>query len=83
MGEHTLGYRSVNFADIAYGSDRYLVAVNSASKPVTVRVRGLPLEKVLAYNVFTGSAPIKVAGGQFSLHFEPLEAKCLRFARAN
>jgi hypothetical protein len=76
-----LRYPSVNFADIAYGSSRYLVAVNSAEQPVSVRVRGLPHEEVLAYDVFAKADPEKIAGGQFSLHLAPLEAKCLRFAQ--
>jgi len=71
-----LRYPAVSFADIAYGSSRYL-----AEQPVSVRVRGLPLEEVLAYNVFAGDEPTEIAGGQFSLHFAPLEVKCLRFAR--
>ncbi|MDO9565906.1 MAG: hypothetical protein Q7J15_04120 [Candidatus Desulfaltia sp.] len=76
----TIEYPSVNFLDVAHGTDRYLFAVNSANEPVLVMVGGLPDAKILVYDVFNAGDPMHVGEKEFKLKFEPLEVKCMRFA---
>lgn len=73
-------YSSVSFANIAYGTDRYLFLVNSAQTQTTVHISGLPQTKVLKQNVFESSKAKLLDGGQFDIDLMPLDVKCFKFS---
>ncbi len=73
-------YDSVNFSNIAYKHKRYLIAVNSADKPVTVEFSGFPAVETL--DAFSGKAiSAGPENGTFKLTFKPLEVKGYIFKR--
>jgi hypothetical protein len=72
-------YPSISFVDIAYGPDRYLLAVNSSSKPVTVHGTGLPSGQIEAVDLFADSAVV-MDGPSFDATFEPFQVMAWRFS---
>ncbi|MCP4644949.1 MAG: hypothetical protein GY851_31195, partial [bacterium] len=76
----TAEYPSVVHLDVACGDRRCLFAVNSARAPVRCWVSGLPVEPVMAHDVFGEEEPIAVEGGGFELGLDPLGVRAFRFA---
>ena len=78
--EKTINYPSIGFANIAHARGRYLFMVNSAEKPVTAVVSGMP-ENTVVKDAVTGKI-ITVAGKNgIELKFKSLEVKLLKLER--
>ena len=78
---HVEQYPSVSFLDVAYGTDRYLFAVNSSYGHVRAIVSGLPDAPIAMTDVLAEPERATVEGGTFELRLEPLGVKGLRFSR--
>lgn len=72
---------SVVLADIAFGTTRYLVAVNSAATSVTVRFGGLPSESVNSLRLFDGQ--LDVVQESFEYTFQPYEVAAWQFTASD
>ena len=72
-------YPSINFANIAYKNDRYLIAVNSTEQNVKTEFSGFPVNTAAfnAVNGKTAAAPLK---GKLKLEFKPYEVITLKFS---
>ncbi len=74
-------YDSVNFANIQYGTERYLIAVNSTSEQVTVKFKGLPLASIHTVQLFDAIStkrpncqpPDIIKDGQITCSIHPLD----------
>jgi len=73
-------YSSLNYADIAYGKERYLVIVNSADQAVSAVISGLPQDEVLVMDLFDSQTITSITGGSFSADFGPWQVKAYRLA---
>jgi len=73
-------YPSVSLLDVAYGTERYLFAVNSSYGHVRAIVSGLPGQPISVEDVFGAEERQTVEGGSFEVRFTPLQVKGFRFA---
>jgi len=76
-------YPAIAHLDIAYGTHRYLLAVNSSNDVVRVVCSGLPNEKLVAVDLFgQQSPPVESEDGALKLCFAALEVKAFRLIAA-
>jgi len=80
-GERPAHFPSVNYANLAWGSERYLFAVNSANERVRVRVTGFPENQIRAVSVFDDEWTALIEEGGVALEFAPLEVKGLQLVK--
>jgi hypothetical protein len=74
-------YSPVNFANIALGKERYLIAVNSANdQTVTVEFSGFPQQAIETLDAFANKSSAAPVKGKLKLTFAPLEVKCFIFS---
>jgi len=78
----TFTYPTVALANLAYGSDRYLIAVNSANQPVSAVLSGLPKQGVTGVELFTRKA-LEPADGQLKLSFGPYQVIAIKLSAKN
>ena len=71
---------AVRLANIAYGHERVLIVVNSATQPVRVRVRGIPA--AAGMSVLSGDEAAKVKQGEAGIEMamEPFAAVVVKVA---
>jgi hypothetical protein len=74
----TFTYPSITFANIAYGKDRYLIAVNSTKQKVKAEFSGFP-KNAASYDAVSGEKVAAPVDGKLALEFEPYEVKTLKF----
>ena len=78
----TFTYPSVSFANLAYGGNRYLIAVNSANQNVTAEFAGFPKENIVAVNAFSGKTVASPVNGSIKLSFAPYEVIGIKLSPA-
>ena len=74
----SIEYPSVSFLNAAYGSERYVILVNSAEEPVEAMVVGLPYGRVMVADVLEGARPFVAPEGEFPVELAPLGVKVYR-----
>jgi hypothetical protein len=76
-------YKSVNFANIALGSKRLLIAVNSTSKNIDVKFSGFPDQAIDSIDAFSEEKASDPQNGILKVKLAPLEVKAFIFSKIN
>jgi len=74
-------YPSLSWANLAYGSPRYLIVVNSSHERIEAIVGGLPYGRVMVSDLLAGAKPFVAPEGEFPVDLTPLGVKVFHIHR--
>jgi hypothetical protein len=73
-------YSTINFANIALGSKRLLVVVNSALQKTSVKFSGFPKNTFSTIDAFIGKPAMGPSNGTLKIDLKPFEVKAFIFS---